>query len=76
MTQNQNESVEVGSKITLTATISTSEGFRYIAGETGTVSAVGVNGDPTILVRFPGRPALCLEFDSDWNLTSSRTLVA
>lgn len=72
---NQNERVTVGSKITLTATIK-ADGFRYRDGETGIVSAVGVDGDPTIVVLFRGRPALCLEFDEDWTLTSSRALVA
>lgn len=70
-----NENVEVGSSITLTATIK-ADGFRYIAGETGIVSAVGVDGDPTVVVLFRGRPALALEFDEDWTLTSSRALVA
>jgi hypothetical protein len=73
---NQNESLEVGSKITLTVSAETDEGHVYSAGEIGVVTAVGDNGDPTILVRFAGRPALAIEFDEDWTLTRSRALIA
>lgn len=62
---NQNERVTVGSMIILTTTIE-ADGRTYAEGETGTVSAVGVDGDPTILVLFDGRPAVALEFDEDW----------
>lgn len=62
---NQNERVTIGSKIILTTTIE-ADGRTYAEGETGIVSAVGVDGDPTILVLFADRPALALEFDEDW----------
>jgi hypothetical protein len=66
--------VEVGSKLSLTTTL-TADGHRYEAGEVGTVSAVGVDGDPTVVALFRSKPPLALEFPEDWRpkTTTRRT---